>query len=87
MVSRIAAGEIDKTATTEDEERCRRGGAVLAASSAPYPSSQYQVDRNAPGLRLIVGCIRTRNGNRNETSGKMRAYRQWLGFDHQQQAP
>jgi hypothetical protein len=27
-----------------------------------YPSSQNQVDRNAPGLRLIGGCIRTRRG-------------------------
>ena len=37
--------------------------------SAPYSSSQYQVDRNAPGLRLLVGCIRTMSGRAAKRNG------------------
>src|SRR3981081_3481537 len=51
--------------------------------SAPYCSSQYQVDRTAPRLRLIGGCIQTRRG---EGAGSRPAgfslltFVRWFGF-------
>ena len=41
--------------------------------------------REALGWLGLQRCIRTRSGNRNETSCRPRRYREWLGFDHQQQ--